>query len=492
MARIGAVFSLALRNVLRHAGHSLLLGGLFALAAFLFISGNSLLSHSNRVLRSLFVDTVTADAVIAARSEESVSLFGTNTPAIGEVVPIPLLPDPEELSAAVAEQPGVERVSPLVSVTAVMDVLDSRDPVPVFGVEPESYFSVLDRLEITEGRALSPGERGVMLTESRRRRIEADSGRELPLGEEVLFTTGDRGRVRIRAAPLVGVFRYPVEMEYVDEIAILDAENARELARVATRVITDTGPAEGPRSAEEVDSLFGEEDGEEESAERGGTGVSAEGVLERVQSADSEDAEEQAAGGDGAGAAEQVRTAAHFLLVRGETDEALAGVAEDYDVQVLSWREAAGQPALLALLLQMVFNGGFVLFIVAVTLAVTNITLISTYRRSREIGTLRAIGASDATVRGVFAVEHLIVGVGGWLAGLGLSAAASAGVGAADLTVENRLIAMLLGGGEVSLPVGGAGAAAALAVVIAVVAVSVLVPLAQVMRKPAAEAVRGL
>lgn len=492
------MLALAVRNVLRHTSHSLLLAALFALAAFLFISGNSLLSHSNRMLREVFVKNITSDLVLAAESEESLSIFGANTPAIGELIPIPILKHKDELAEAAEALPEVQGVSPLVSGAAVMDLAGRRSTVPVFGIEPESYFSLLEGLEVSAGRALRPGERGVMLSASHIARIERQSGNTVELGDEVMLTTGQDRRFRIRAAPLVGVFRYPVSMDYVDEIVLADAATVRALNSIQTRVIDDTTEVEGPRSAADVDSLFGgEADSEEaggseadtstDNAEAGG-GITPEEVLERVGEGGGE---EGAAAADGAGGTVAAGGSAHFLLLRGSDSSELRDIAAGYGAQVLSWRQAAGQAALLALLLQIIFNGGFVLFVIAVTLGATNIVLISTYRRTREIGTLRAIGIDDRELRTMFILEHLIIGVAGWLAGLAGSVILSAVVASQELSVDNQLIAMLLGGRVVRLPIDPASVALCLLVVLLVVGLAVLVPLSGVIRKPIVDAVRS-
>ena len=297
---------LALRNVARHAAHSLLLAALFALAAFLFMSGNSFLAHANRSLRELFVENITGDLVIAARSEESVSLFGANTPAIGELIPIPVLKQGTELARAVEDLENIGAVTPLVSGLAVMDLAGKRRPVPVFGIEPGSYFSLIDGLEITRGRRLEAGERGVMLTEARMRELEADSGGPVELGSEVLLSTARDRRFRIRAAPLVGVFRYPVSMDYVEDIALVDADTVRALNSIQVRAPAlpegDDGAEEieGPTRAEDVDELFGGSggadeseadedgaaDGDDESGAAAGRGITPEEVLDRVRGGD--------------------------------------------------------------------------------------------------------------------------------------------------------------------------------------------------------------
>lgn len=560
------MLSLALRNVARHRAHSLLLAALFALAAFLFVAGNSLLAHSNRMLRELFVSTITGDLVIAADAETSMSVFGANTPAIGELIPIPVLKREGELAAALLELPAVEAATPLVSAVAVMDAGGTRSPVPVFGVEGDGYFGLLDGIEVTRGRRIAAGERGVMLTESRLSRIEHERGSELPLGSEVLLSTVQDRSFRIRAAPLVGVFRYPVSTDYVDEIAIVDAQTVRALSRIQVRAApADGGPedggAPGPRNAAEVDELFGAADtpgaadnpgaadtpgaadnpgaapgtpgaapaaegagdtpgaapaaeGAADTPGAAGGGITPEEVLDRVRGG-AGDTPGPAAGTPGAagnpeaadtpaaaragtpGAAERnapgagAAGSAHFLLLRGRDTEAVRETAARFGAQVLTWRQAAGQSALLARLLQIVFNGGFALFVIAVALGATNIVLISTYRRTREIGTMRAIGTDDRRLAGIFALEHLLIAGAGWAAGVAATTGLSAVIAGREITVGNRLIAMLLGGEVLRLPVDLLSVVLCLALVMLVVAAAVLLPLSGIIRKPIIAAVRG-
>ena len=74
--------------------------------------------------------------------------------------------------------------------------------------------------------------------------------------------------------------------------------------------------------------------------------------------------------------------------------------------------------------------GGLALFVASI--GITNTMIMSIYERTREIGTLKAIGASRSNVRWLFMAEAGMIGllggvIGllfGWLAGLGLNALA--------------------------------------------------------------------
>jgi ABC-type antimicrobial peptide transport system permease subunit len=124
---------------------------------------------------------------------------------------------------------------------------------------------------------------------------------------------------------------------------------------------------------------------------------------------------------------------------------------EPYGVIAVDWRTSAGVSAILLLLLQVLFNAGMFLICVAGVITAINIVLISVFRRTREIGTLRAIGASDLYVGSLVLHENVIISVIAGAAGILAGFLFIGWVNSLAFQIPNELIASLLGGQILSL-----------------------------------------
>jgi putative ABC transport system permease protein len=86
--------------------------------------------------------------------------------------------------------------------------------------------------------------------------------------------------------------------------------------------------------------------------------------------------------------------------------------------------------------------GGLALFVASIGIA--NTMIMAVYERTREIGILKAIGASPGDIRALFVTEAALIGlvggvvgtVGGWLLGLGLNEGILAYLHSQDVPVE--------------------------------------------------------
>jgi putative ABC transport system permease protein len=96
-------------------------------------------------------------------------------------------------------------------------------------------------------------------------------------------------------------------------------------------------------------------------------------------------------------------------------------LANGINANFVNWEENA------ELISQLIVTGGLVLTIAATLIGLVGaIGLLSTlsmsvFERQKEIGVMRSVGASSATIATQFLVEGLIVGVVAWLIGLPIS-----------------------------------------------------------------------
>jgi putative ABC transport system permease protein len=133
---------------------------------------------------------------------------------------------------------------------------------------------------------------------------------------------------------------------------------------------------------------------------------------------------------------------------------------------------------------------GFGLVAVAGVIGIVNILLISIFRRTREFGTLRAIGASDGYLRGMILIENLLIafvaGICGVLGGLLLFEV----VNAAEIGVGNQLIASLLGQSVIKISFSLRSACGAVAAAVALGFTASLYPVQVALRIQPIVAVR--
>jgi ABC-type antimicrobial peptide transport system permease subunit len=425
------------RNIIRNRKNSLIIILLIGSMSFLFFLGNSLVVRADRGMREAYIDSLTGDLVIQKIGPVTMNMFGANTPVIDEYFKIPELPAYDLVREIAASQAGVERLTSQVSTKAYLDMLGVREPVLLCGVDAGSYFDAFPGIEIVEGRVLRDGEYGAMITLDRAESLER-RGTEFPrLGTPLLFTAAGEAGFKIREVPLVGIYRYRNPGQYMNELVIADPQTARVLSAIQVA----GADAEPP---EEFQDLFG-------------TGLDelfADDLFagDQPQEAFSvESLETFLAGADDEGA--MAGGGWNFIILRLRKDASAAAVISSlnekfasFDAAAVDWRIAAGNSAILLFFVQFFLNGGIFLVSVAGVIAAVNILLISLFKRTREIGTLRAIGAGDGYIRSLVLGENLVLAAGAGVLALILGYCFIRVVNGALIVIPNGLISSLLGG----------------------------------------------
>ena len=485
------ILPIILRNIIRNKKNSLLIMLLTGSVAFLFFIVNCLISRSDEGIRKAYVESITGDVVIQKAGDITMNLFGANTPVIDSFFTIPALPAYDDILALVSKEPGVEKFTSQVSGSSYLDLLGVREPVLLCGIDPGNYFSLFEGIILSEVHFLAPHEYGAMITEERADKIEKQSGIRPAAGMSLMVTSGGTAGFKIREIPLAGIYRYQNPGQFMNEIVLIDPQTVRVLSsiQVASSVVDVDEEAAGLLDMELNDLFTYENSGE--NSENYFSGMLVEGLtvkkLENFLDAFSGTEAEPVTGGDW-----------NFILIRIGGTSALSVISSlnkklaPYGAVAVNWRVAAGRTAITLLLVKALFNLGFFLAALAGIIAAINILLISVFRRTREIGTLRAIGAGD------FYIRCLIMGENVTLAFLSGCLALFAGywfiflINSRNITITNNLIASLLGGPVLRLSfVPGVAAASFFLALVLGMAASILPVEMAVRIEPAVAVGRG-
>jgi ABC-type lipoprotein release transport system permease subunit len=432
-------FFLALRNMAANIKDRAVVVLLIAVITFIFFTGNSVIDNVNRNIRGIFIDSLTGDIVLQKTSAVTMNLFGANIPVIDDSFVIPTLPAYDIALRLAGGGPAVDGITSQVSGKAILDVLGVREPALLAGIDASSYFSLFPGILLEEGRFLTDGEYGAMITAERARRIEERSGQRPQTGMPLLLTSGGPSGFKIREVPLVGIFTYQNPGQFMNEIVLVDPQTVRVLNSIQIATEAETQDVSLYLWNEDFDDIFSEAFAVESESEEAEFSVD---MLHSFLSKSNKDTNTAQIGGDW-----------NFIILRlkeGFSSKAvireLNNKLKPYGITAVNWRIASGTSSILVLLVMALFNSGLFLICVGGVIAVINILLISVFRRVREIGTLRAIGASDVYIRSLIYTENLlsalIAGLAGVLAGFVFIQIVN-GIG---LNISNDLLASILNG----------------------------------------------
>jgi ABC-type lipoprotein release transport system permease subunit len=430
-----------MRNIIRNRKNSFIVFLLITVIVFLFFIGNTFINKTIQSMQDAYVNSVTGDVVIEASSDITMNLFGANIAVIDDYFTIPTLPAHDILASLVSSDPGVAGFTSQVSGRAILDIQGYRQPALLCGVDVKTYFPLFPSIELVHGRFLEEGEYGAMISLEKARAIEKETGLFPEPGTPMLFTSGGAVGFKIREVPLTGVFRYKNSGQYINEIVIADSQTVRVLSsiQVASPEVRVSGEATALIDAD-MDTLFNDP-AFGFNASDAGEPASPDALQARLNEMPESPGN---SGGDW-----------HFIILKlkkkpfSSVEGFIASLNKKlapYGVTAVNWQTAAGESASVMLILQALFNSGITLVCITGVIVIVNILLISVFRRRREFGTLRALGASDARIRTLILGENLVLAGTGGLAGVLGGAAFLNGINGLGITVSNSLLASLLGG----------------------------------------------
>jgi ABC-type lipoprotein release transport system permease subunit len=434
------IFLLAFRNIIRNKKNSCIVLLLIGVITLLFFIGNTIIAQSSRGLHSFYTKSLTGDIVLEKSSKVTMSLFGANAPHLEDFFLMEILPAYNNLTNIVSSLPEVESWTSIVSTGAFLQASDKTMPALLTGIDAKNYFSIFSNIEINRGHFLANGEAGIMINHALATDIEAATGKPLEIGMPITLTTSGKVGFKIREIPLAGIFSYHAENTILNNITLVDAQTVRALSsiRVATGDVTLSQETEFLLNNENFENLFNDT-----SYSSSDTVISLhDNILDyfnqnQIEVIPSESTE----GGDWNFVL--IKLAPNFSIPK--TIKKLNSLLEPYNVTAVDWRTAAGIAAIFVFFLQTLYNAGIFIVCFAGVIAIVNILLIAVFKRTREIGTLRAIGASDNYIRLLLICENSLLGFVGGLFGILLGVIALSIINTFNITITNTLIVNLLG-----------------------------------------------
>ena len=467
----------ALKNVVsRKSSFSIALFIAFAVA--LLVLFNSLFDSTERGVEGLFRGGFTGDFMIRPASGVAASLFGDETPLVGALTRLDTLAPFGGIAELLASCDEVEAFAPQFSALAYAENPASRARVSValFAAPAEAYFDVMDELDVVAGAPFADGKRGAILNAQTAARLG------LSVGDEAQFVVAGGGSFRIRAAPVAAIVSYSVENATLSRICLVDAETFLSLMDMQSLYLLDEEEESPDYGGEglfadlgDIDYLF------MDSSDVGLTPSGGEGVLsaDALLGLMSGGAGASAAEGEGVAAADV--SAWHFIT--GRLKEELSDGAfirkinrafreRGWAVEAVNWRHAGGLPSLYLYWLRVIFNAGLLVVLAAGFIVVNNALAVNVISRTKEIGTMRAVGASATWISRLFMAETFMLTLAAGAAGLALGWLFTLALNSAQVSFTNSILVQLFGGSVLQAFVSARNAAqaAALSCVLGVIA----------------------
>jgi len=453
-----------------------MLASLIILGLASLFTANAVFEGTNSGLERSFIGSLTGNAALSLQSGAAFSLLGSEVPIVSEYEGIPAMVNHAGALAVLAGLPSLQSAASIVSAAAQLSVGGYAQAVPLFGIDPDSYFDVCSDISIDSGSVQQLQQGGVLINTVLARRIEQVLGRPLVAGEPITFSMYVGNTFRVRSAPFAGVHRYVSSTELLDRVVLADLVTVRSLANYTLGYGSEETAGSAP-----VEDLFNMDDlfssnNDLAAAESPGIDLAA------LEAELAETAERDALALTDAGAWS-------FILLKAKEGQAAAlqrelrhAFSAQPEFRVLSWRSAAGSTALAMFAVQMVFYIGLGFVAMGAVLVIMNALVISVLERSSEIGTMRSLGAPAGFIRGLFVAESMMLTTGAAVLGLLLGLLFVSLIQKAGFNLSNPLLVSLFGGSTLRLRITLFSALLHLALAMAVGALAWIYPVALAMR----------
>lgn len=429
------LFKLAFKNILSRRSSAVII--LFmSFAAVLLVVSNAIFDSTEKGIQNSFTESFTGDFIIRPVSKAPLSLFGDETPITGELTEIEKLVPYESILELLSSNPLISSFVPQVSGVAMLENGNARKNMSLFGVQGDIYLDMMKGAKLVEGRAYTFDEKGMIVSD----KVASELG--ITVGKTVQFTIADGTSFRIRAVPVTGIISYESPNVIFERFVLVNPDTVRDIMDIADSYAYDDTSFDETTinlldEALNFDDLFssaGDVDAIFEDSSLMDTSVSVE-----VQEIDT-----------------AVNTAWNYLVCKiqdgADANQIIKKLnkefkAREWPVEAVNWRHAAGSTALYLYWMRMIFNIGILIVMAAGFIVVNNTLVVSVLDRTREIGTMRALGASSLFVSLQCMVETVSMALVAGLIGCFVGSFVALGLTSMEIIFTNSFLIQLFGEG---------------------------------------------
>ena len=479
------LLKLALKNVVSRKS-SLVIILFITFAVCLFCVANAVFDSTEQGVQTNYVASFTGDFIIRPKSKFQQSLFGDETPVTGELTMLDTIVPYENIVEALENMSEVYGTCGQISGAAMVERSDgaNRSASYVFGVEGEPYLSLMKSIHIINGKPYEHGQRGVMLCSQMANKLGVD------VGSTVQFIVSDGPNYKIRAATVTAVFEYEIYNEIFGRFVIADPITVRSLLG-----ITEVFSSESYDLSEDATNLFAENNDFEDFDDLFADASDFDEALIQEESLETEtyDAEVKT---------EEFSesTSWNYVIVRlkegQNTKRQIKKVSrlfrrKGWPVQVADWRHAAGSTALYLFWMRKIFNIGIIIVLAAGFIIVNNTLVINILDRTREIGTLRAIGAKKRFISLQCMIENLILTITSGILGVIAGNICTHFINKAHIVLNNSFLVQLFGAEAITVHVTGGNVCKLFILVLALALLGWIYPVINALKVSPVDAISG-
>jgi ABC-type lipoprotein release transport system permease subunit len=457
-------------------------------AVCLFCLANAVFDSTEQGVQTNYIASFTGDFIIRPKSKIQQSLFGDETPVTGELTVLDTVVPYEQITEKLKSMPEIAGTTGQISGAAMVERSDgaNRRAFYVFGVEGEEYLSLMQSIHILRGAPYAHGERGVMLCPQSAEKLGVD------VGSTVQFIVADGPNYRIRAANVTAIFEYDIYNEIFGRFVIADPITVRSLLGITEVFSSDsydldeeaTNLFSENNDFTDLDDLFADASDFDEALFTEEEALISENT-NPVQASEVDFSES---------------TTWNYIIVRlkegQNTKRVMRKVARQFrkngwPVQVADWRHAAGSTALYLFWMRKIFNIGIVIVLAAGFIIVNNSLVINILDRTREIGTLRAIGAKKRFISLQCMTENLILTITSGILGVCAGRICIHFINKAHIVLHNSFLVQLFGADAITVHVTGGNVLKLFILVIALALLGWVYPVINALKVSPVDAIQG-